>query len=155
MAAIVKDDRRLYDILCRSVKINKHAHTKVGFQRKDGKKEKKNDVLVVDVAIANEFGTSKIDARSFMRTYFEENKERLAKIGGNMYTDVLLGKLDVKKGLSMLGEYAKAGVQKKIDDIDFPPNAPSTIKKKGSSKPLIDTGQMRQSITHEEVLGES
>ena len=27
-------------------------------------------------------------------------------------------------------------------------NAESTIKQKGSSKPLIDTGQLRKSITH-------
>ncbi len=30
----------------------------------------------------------------------------------------------------------------------WPPNAPSTVKSKGSEKPLIDTGQMRKSITY-------
>lgn len=34
----------------------------------------------------------------------------------------------------------------------WPPNAPSTIKRKGSSRPLIDTGQLRASISY--VLGE-
>ena len=29
---------------------------------------------------------------------------------------------------------------------DFEPNAPSTIRKKKSDKPLIDTGRMRQSV---------
>lgn len=28
------------------------------------------------------------------------------------------------------------------------PNAPSTIRKKGSDRPLIDTGELRRSITH-------
>lgn len=28
------------------------------------------------------------------------------------------------------------------------PNAPSTIRRKGSSRPLIDTGQLRKAITH-------
>jgi len=155
VSLVIKDDRALYNILLRSVKTNKKAHTKVGFQRKDGKKEKKSDVLVVDVAIANEFGTSKIPARSFMRTYFEENKNKLAALGQDLYADVLLGKKDCKKALSMLGEYAKTGIIKKIDAIYEPANKSSTIKQKGSSKPLIDSGQMRQSITHEEVIGES
>lgn len=30
----------------------------------------------------------------------------------------------------------------------WPPNAPSTIKRKGSDRPLIDTGALRQSITY-------
>ena len=28
------------------------------------------------------------------------------------------------------------------------PNAPSTIRKKGSDKPLIDTGRLRQSVNY-------
>ena len=31
---------------------------------------------------------------------------------------------------------------------DWPPNSPMTIKAKGSDKPLIDTGEMRKSITY-------
>jgi len=30
----------------------------------------------------------------------------------------------------------------------WPPNKPATIKRKGSSRPLIDTGALRQNITH-------
>ena len=30
-----------------------------------------------------------------------------------------------------------------------PENAPSTIAKKGSSNPLIDTGEMRSKVSHE------
>jgi hypothetical protein len=31
---------------------------------------------------------------------------------------------------------------------NWPPNAPATIKDKGSDQPLIDTGELRRSITH-------
>lgn len=34
------------------------------------------------------------------------------------------------------------------EDNGWPPNAPSTIKKKGSAQPLVDTGALRQSITY-------
>jgi len=38
-------------------------------------------------------------------------------------------------------------VQQRIVDLREPPNAPYTIAQKGSSNPLIDTGQMRLSVT--------
>jgi hypothetical protein len=34
----------------------------------------------------------------------------------------------------------------------WPPNAPSTIRAKGSDRPLIDTGELRRSITHVEEV---
>ena len=42
--------------------------------------------------------------------------------------------------------FQKGLIQRKIVDGTFEPNAPSTIRKKGSSRPLIDTGRMRQSV---------
>lgn len=39
-------------------------------------------------------------------------------------------------------------IQKEIVNGDFVPNSPETIKRKGSDKPLIDTGRMRQSINY-------
>lgn len=152
MGVQIIDNRRVWDLLLKNVKVSKKSYTKVGYQRKDQKKEKESDVLVVDVAIANEFGTNKIPARSFIRTYFEGNKNKLAKLGMALYMDVIIGKKTPKLALGQLGEYTKAGIQKKIDEIIYPPNAPETIAKKKSSKPLIDTGQLRASVTHEEVI---
>ena len=48
--------------------------------------------------------------------------------------------------MKSIGVFQKGLVQAEIVDGDFEPNAPSTIKKKGSDKPLIDTGKMRQSV---------
>ena len=42
----------------------------------------------------------------------------------------------------------KGIVQKTIKEGSFVPNAPSTIRKKGSDKPLIDTGRLRQSVNY-------
>lgn len=47
---------------------------------------------------------------------------------------------------SSLGLMAKGLVQDEIVNGDFAPNAESTIQKKGSEQPLIDTGTMRQSV---------
>ena len=50
--------------------------------------------------------------------------------------------------LNRLGIVAAGAVQKYMTDLKTPPNAPSTIKQKGSSNPLIDTGALRQSVTY-------
>jgi hypothetical protein len=50
--------------------------------------------------------------------------------------------------LKLVGEAAKADIQAKIRSNVPPPNAPSTIAQKGSSKTLIDTGAMLRSIDY-------
>jgi hypothetical protein len=44
---------------------------------------------------------------------------------------------------------AVGDIQHEITVLRHPPNAPATIRAKGSSKPLIDTGEMRQSVTYQ------
>lgn len=50
--------------------------------------------------------------------------------------------------LKEIGIFQKDLIQEKITDGDFAPNAESTIRQKGSSKPLIDSGRMRQSVNY-------
>ena len=50
--------------------------------------------------------------------------------------------------LKELGIFQKDLMQAEITEGDFVPNAPSTVRRKGSSKPLIDTGRMRQSVDY-------
>ena len=50
--------------------------------------------------------------------------------------------------LNRVGVVAVAHVQKYMTELRTPPNAPSTIKKKGSSNPLIDSGSLRASVTY-------
>lgn len=55
--------------------------------------------------------------------------------------------LDSKRIMVRVGVEAEGAVRQYITDLDSPPNAPATIRKKGSSSPLIDSGNMRQSVT--------
>lgn len=50
------------------------------------------------------------------------------------------------QALQQIGVVAKGLVQEEIVNGGFAPNAESTIRKKGSEQPLIDTGTMRQSV---------
>ena len=51
------------------------------------------------------------------------------------------------KALEKCGIAAVGFVQKYIKSVSSPANAPSTVNAKGANNPLIDTGQMRQSVT--------
>lgn len=52
------------------------------------------------------------------------------------------------KALNQIGVVATGMVQKYMTELRTPPNAPSTIKAKGSSNPLIDSGALRASVTY-------
>ena len=57
------------------------------------------------------------------------------------------------QALNKVGVVAVGKVQKYMTDLRTPPNAASTIKKKGSSKPLISSGALRQSVTYKIISG--
>lgn len=52
------------------------------------------------------------------------------------------------KALHQIGVVATGMVQKYMTELRTPPNAASTIKAKGSSNPLIDSGALRASVTY-------
>ena len=50
--------------------------------------------------------------------------------------------------LEQIGSVAASKVQEYMRDLKTPPNAPSTVERKGANNPLIDTGALRQSVTY-------
>lgn len=50
--------------------------------------------------------------------------------------------------LNVVGVIAEAKVKQFMVDLRTPPNAPSTIARKGSSNPLVDTGSLVGSVTY-------
>ena len=160
MGVKVKDNDQNYKELVNTFKKLKKKKTVVvgvlGSKATERKRGSDGDVTVVDVASWNEFGTDKIPARSFLRSTYEQDKAKFLGIISRLRNEIALGKMDIKKALSIVGEYAQAQVQKKITDGGDPfiPNTPTTAVKKGSTSPLIDTGQLRQSIRYEVRDGE-
>ena len=111
------------------------------------------------IARVHEFGTTiqtkkasiVIPERSFMRSTFDEKEKEWSKFILKQLQNVLDFKIDVQTMLGRLGAKMVADIQEKITDIRTPPNAASTIAKKGSSNPLIDTGGLRMRITYRVV----
>lgn len=139
------------------------SYTKVGLpangkvepsrSKRDNQVDIKKMSDLVMVGAANEFGTKRIPARSFLRTATDESKQAIIKIQEKMISEVYLGTRTIKSGLSVIGEFLTGQVKKKIISIRTPVNAPSTLKKKyPKTNPLIDKGQLMNSIQHEEVV---
>ncbi len=101
---------------------------------------------LVTIAAVNEYGTEdgRIPSRPFLRTAMADR--RIAGTAAKEITAYYTGKRDLETALNRLGAVAQGAVQRRIGSNIQPANAASTVKQKGSSKTLIDTGRLRQSI---------
>jgi phage gpG-like protein len=142
MAKGVKDIDHGFDQMVVNVKELKGHGVKVGVMG-GGK--------VLEYAIYNEFGTSRIPARPFMQTTFDNNQGEILKFTEFLAQGIIDGKSTVDRALRVLGETYQLKVQQTIRDAKnwAVPNNPNTIKQKGSSSPLIDEGRLVGSIRYE------
>jgi hypothetical protein len=92
-----------------------------------------------------------IPERSYLRAWFDENVDVLQATMERLIGQVVEGKISGRAALETIGGYVVTHVQAYMVDLKTPPNAPSTIAHKGSSNPLIDTGQLKDAITWQVV----
>jgi HK97 gp10 family phage protein len=129
------------------LKITARAGIPAGATTTDGKS-------IPEYAAYNEFGTSRIPARPFMRNTMNEHQNEWCET----LAGALKGKIqhdNAKKAMGLVGEQMKAHIQQTIQKGSFAPNAPRTVANKRAKgkvepdHPLIDTGQMIASIISE------
>lgn len=124
----------------------------VGVHASAGKHKGDEGLTVAQVYGFNEFGTEHIPERPTLRPTMRIQRQKYVGIMSVIALKALTVQgYDVRVQMGKLGEVAQNDVRKAIRDLDSPPNAESTIKAKGSSNPLIDTGQMINSIRWEYV----
>ena len=116
------------------------------------------ELTLAELAGVLEFGTEdgRIPERSVVRSTFDEKREELAKLGSNLMGQVLDGKMDTARALGLLGAKAAAEMKNKITEGSGvpPPNAPSTVERKGSDRPWVDTGRLLNAFTWSVEEGE-
>lgn len=113
------------------------------------------DLTNAEVAAFHEYGTSRIPARPFIAPAFRDNQVKYR----NMLA--IAAKKTIGRQASFDFFLRLIGAQMAADQKNYvtqgppipPPNAPSTIKAKGSSRTLVDTGAMVNSITYRIVRG--
>lgn len=118
---------------------------RIGFQK--GKASEDDGTDICDVAAWNELGTVNMPSRPFLRKSVDENEGVINSFFQSQKKDIVSGS-SAEQVLKEIGIFQKDLIQEKITSGSFAPNAASTIRKKGSSKPLIDTGRMRQSVDY-------
>lgn len=113
------------------------------------------------VATWNEFGTKPkgkhpgIPKRPAIRNTIDSRQNDLIELMAAALKRLSAGVSDPMTELGRIGIWASGAVKKTISTGVPPENRKSTIAAKGSSKPLIDSGQYRQSITHAVVASDS
>jgi hypothetical protein len=103
------------------------------------------------VAAVNNYGSQSrgIPTRPFME---EGAKAAIAGDAGDVAATLVPllneGKITIEEILKQMGPYAEASFKGVFTGHEWAPNAQSTIDAKGSAQPLIDTGLLRNSLTH-------
>lgn len=102
---------------------------------------------VAYVATIHEFGTSRTPARPFMRPAVEDHGGEWIDLLAQGVKASLNGGPSPEAVLELVTLQAAGNVAEKIQAVTSPPLSPVTVKRKGHDKPLVDTGQMIQSVT--------
>lgn len=148
----VKDIDRGWKKILKNLKKEDKSYSKIGIQTDAGDN---NGVSIAEYAAANEFGTDKIPSRPFLRQTYDKNLNKIDLKVISIQNDIYSGKKSFEAGLKELGIWYEGIVKEAIKSGNWQANAPATIDKKGSSKPLIDTGTMRNSIRAVEVYNDN
>lgn len=119
----------------------------VGVLRDAGKADDGKTDLT-EIAAYNEYGTKTIPARPFVKIASDENGDSWQDLAEQGVNAVISGNLGMKQVMNLVAKRMQADVQKVFGSSKLKANAPSTVKAKGSSAPLIDTGRLRQSINY-------
>lgn len=111
---------------------------------------------IAKIGYWNEYGARKgqpreIPARPFLRPAIRENKDKYRRTLLKLAKAILLKKKSIQFGTTYLGLMVTQDVRDKIDKIFLPENAQWTKDAKGSDKPLVDSGILRNSITFRPV----
>jgi len=107
-------------------------------------------LTIATIAAVNNFGSAdgKIPARPFLTPAIEKGALQYQRLAEVMIPKVLTGEMTMNTLLEQMGNLAEGHVKQEITDGNFIDNAESTKAAKGSDKPLIDTGALRQSIRY-------
>jgi hypothetical protein len=99
--------------------------------------------------LKKETTTITIPERSFLRSGYDENAQKIRDKVEDLLPDVLEGNVDTDIFMDMIGTEFAGLIQKKLRNLRTPQNSGMTIERKGSSNPLVDSGRLVGSIRHE------
>lgn len=107
-------------------------------------------ITIWEIGAINEFGSrdGHTPERSFLRSAFQD-RSWVRSITALAARRVLNLRGTAEDALNWMGGVAVHAVRQKIDSGPPPPNAPSTVQKKGFDHPLFEIGVLRSAISHQ------
>lgn len=110
------------------------------------------DITIAELAVIHELGApaAGIPERSFIRASLERARPEMVQFIAKLAKAVVLGRITSAQAHGLLGEWAVAKVRDYILEGQGvpPPLKDATIARKGSARPLVDTGQLLHSISY-------
>lgn len=152
---MLTDNRDKFDKIIKDLKSLSKLEVKVGIFNDSGSTFKGERIL--DYATIQEFGNKRqggnVPERSFIRSTSDEKNHWIDNIR-HATVDVKEGKESPGSAVVQVAIRARDDIKKKIleGDDKWPPLKESTIKKKGSSRPLLDKGFLINSIKYKIAL---
>jgi hypothetical protein len=158
MSVEVQDNRAKLDAIMREIKRLDNAFVTVGIHGDKAQRKDDNETNP-EIGAKHEFGSGNIPERSFLRSTIDGNKD-LQEEMEQLSAAVARGQIRARVAAERLGLSAVDKVKRKIQAKIPPPLSPETIAKRaekgahgggvgsmgGSTTPLIDSGQLIQSI---------
>ena len=90
-----------------------------------------------------------IPERSFLRGGWDAHHEAVIKQTDPLIADVTAGKMSADQFCEVVGLLLKSKIQDYAVDLRNPANHPFTVQRKGSSNPLVDSGDMIGALSYE------
>jgi len=130
-------------------RLTRESSVRVGIPAGAGSYEDGAPLAVIGAV--QEFGSAdgRIPQRSYLRVPLRANMDTYRQIIRRGVVDVVRGGVTSRALMEQVGARAAGDSQAAIEAGISPGNAESTIRRKGSATPLVDTGRLRQSITYE------
>lgn len=145
-----KNDNSLFVAYEKNLQQFKDSVVKAGILAKDGSQNHGEGITVFKIGMIHEFGVPEknIPRRSFIRAPIENNIKEITKLIEHNHKLVSENSISAEVALSRIGIKAQNTIKESFRNNDWKPLKRATIKRKGSSKPLIDTGQLIGSISY-------
>lgn len=143
MTAQVTGDLAKLKQLIEQIKATSEKAVYVGFPAEFNENVEGSDNFnLASLAAVLEFGNENIPSRPFLRQTLAENQEKYT----TLFVKLFESGVSIDQIYEQIALIAQGDVQQNIVNGKWAANAPSTIKRKKSSKPLIDIGKLRQSV---------
>ena len=154
---MIKDESNVNELLEVLDKLGR-ARIEIGII---GEEKHTDDITVLAIARIHEFGVMVTDkngrqmnipSRPFIRGTADNKQDDINEQVEKIIVQIVEREIPVRSGLDALGLMLEGITKEYLTDLKVPELKAETIRRKGSSNPLIDTGKLRDSITYRVVV---